>query len=448
MTKKSLYQVLGVSCNASAEDIRKAYRALALRLHPDKNPGDASAGEAFREVSIAYSTLSDVGKRRAYDLTGDADGNAQAYGHGTGAGTGVHRTGPVDPMEIFEDLFDLSSLFGNIKFATENTRSFFTSNTDTNTKSKPSTRCYSSKDATRTSRQSSPTEVKVPVSLTDVKRGCVKSINVETMEECDACEGTGIGSERERYVSCHRCHGACSIMTPVAPGISIQMKCEYCNGSGMVMNDDARVTESNACKACGGIGEKVTKRTLSVKLPCGVKDHHVHEMKNEGVLLRIMYDEDARACKNIDTVTGDVHLETGITLEEVMVGFDRVICLIDTCVRVQSKGYMDPSKPLIVRSAGIPTQRTIRERKQQKKNKSNAVHTQTHEEFGDVYLHFCVKWPDAVASKQGKRLRKFADVLEKMLADSKETSAPTSASEPDPDNVAHSHATITVKVKL
>ena len=161
MPKRDYYEVLGVSRNAGDEEIKKAYRRLAVKFHPDKNPGDKTAEEKFKEIGEAYEALSDLQRRAAYDQYGHAafDPRARA-GRGFGGAGGFH-----DPFEIFREVFGGGSIF----------ESFFGGGQDPSQPQRGGDLRYD-----------------LEIALEEAALGCEKEISVTKLDRCDTCNGSGM----------------------------------------------------------------------------------------------------------------------------------------------------------------------------------------------------------------------------------------------------------------
>lgn len=228
--KRDYYEVLGVAREASADDIKAAYRKLALKNHPDKNPGDKAAEERFKEAAEAYEVLSDADKRAAYDR----------YGHaGVGGGAG------------FQDVRDIFGAFGD-DLASELFGSFF---------------------GGAGGRRGGPLRgrtlrVEIVLSFDEMARGVAKTITLKRNESCGTCRGTG-SRDGSRPVACATCRGQGRVS--VNQGFfAIARPCPRCAGEGLVVE--------NPCAACQGAGLAPQKREIALQVPAGVPD---------GVILRV-----------------------------------------------------------------------------------------------------------------------------------------------------------------
>lgn len=228
MAKRDYYEVLGVSRDADAEEIKKSYRKLAIKHHPDKNPGDKSAEENFKELSEAYEALSDPQKRRAYDQYGHAAFDPRTRAGRAGAG-GFH-----DPFEIFREVFGGSSIFDD----------FF--GTSRNDPSQP--------------QRGNDLRYDLEISFEEAALGCEKEISVTKPERCDVCEGSGVEAG-SKVKTCPTCHGRGQVIS--SRGIfSIAQTCPHCQGTGRVVE--------KPCKRCHGAGRRDQSSKIKLRIPAGV----------------------------------------------------------------------------------------------------------------------------------------------------------------------------------
>jgi len=234
MSKRDYYEVLGVAKNASDEEIKKAYRKLAMKHHPDRNPDNKGSEEKFKEAKLAYEILSDAEKRSAYDQFGHAGVDPQAgMGGGGFAGGG------------FSDAF--SDIFGDIFGGGGGNRR---------------DRVYRGADL----------RYNLEIGLEEAAHGTETKIRIPTLEECSACHGSGAKAGTQPS-TCPTCSGHGQVR--IQQGFfSVQQTCPRCGGTGKVVADP--------CTACHGEGRVKKHKTLSVKIPSGVDNGDRIRLSGEG----------------------------------------------------------------------------------------------------------------------------------------------------------------------
>ena len=233
MSKRDYYEVLGVARNASDEDLKKAYRRCAMKHHPDRNPGDASAEAAFKECKEAYEVLSDGGKRRMYDQHGHS-----AFEHGMGGGNAGPGFGGADMGDIFGDIF------GNI---------------------------FGGGARQQGPRRGADIGYVMELDLEDAVAGVEKRIEIPTLANCEPCKGSG--SADGKVETCATCHGRGQVRMQRGP-FQMQAPCPHCSGTGK--------TIPNPCPHCDGNGRVEDEKTLSVKIPAGVDNGDRIRLAGEG----------------------------------------------------------------------------------------------------------------------------------------------------------------------
>ena len=225
MAKRDCYDVLGIPRGASKEDIKKAYRKLALKYHPDKNKGDKTSEEKFKEASEAYHILSDDKRKANYDQFGHA-----AFESGGGAG-GFQGFGGFDSSsfsDIFEDFF---SDFGG-------------------------------GTSRRTSNRGNDLRYDVSISLEDAYKGTEKNVRYTTYKTCKSCSGSG-AAKGSKPIRCDYCSGRGKVRTNQG-FFTVQQTCPQCSGYGEMI--------STPCNNCSGNGKIQANENVTVKIPKGVDD--------------------------------------------------------------------------------------------------------------------------------------------------------------------------------
>ncbi|AGC03401.1 chaperone protein DnaJ [Candidatus Blochmanniella chromaiodes str. 640] len=231
MAKSDYYEILGISKNADEREIKKSYKRLAMKFHPDRNPGNTTAETKFKEIKEAYEVLSNSEKRAAYDQYGHA-----AFESGSMGATS--NSGGADFSDIFGDVF--GDIFGG------NRRS-------------------------RAGRGSD-LRYNIELSLEDAVRGIIKEICIPTLSTCEKCRGTGARSNAA-IITCMTCHGQGQVQ--IRQGFfSVQQSCPTCHGHGKIIKE--------VCSKCHGNGRVERSKTLSVKIPSGVNTGDRIRLSGEG----------------------------------------------------------------------------------------------------------------------------------------------------------------------
>lgn len=237
-TKRDYYEVLEVSRTASIEEIKKAYRRLAMKYHPDKNAGNKEAEEKFKELSEAYEVLSDENRRRQYDQFG-FEGLKSSFGPG-----GFNFSRDFTHFSDLEDIF--GGLFGGGGGGGLFEQIFGMAGGGGGGRSRAG--------------RGADLRYDLEITFEEAVFGCEKDITLPTSESCDACQGTGAepGTKKE---SCRRCGGHGVVVT--ASGFfRVQQECPACGGRGE--------TIAHHCRACGGSGMVKTRKAIQLKIPAGV----------------------------------------------------------------------------------------------------------------------------------------------------------------------------------
>ena len=248
MVKRDYYEVLGLNQNASGDEVKKAYRKMAMQYHPDRNPGDKAAEEKFKEAAEAYEVLSDQKKRSIYDQ----------YGHDGLRGTfsqGGFQWSDFSHFRDFEDILgDLlgGSFFGDI----------FGTRRGTTTRRGP--------------KRGGDLQVRLKLSLEEIVKGVEKKIKLTRMQACSTCNGTG-AKDRDSVKTCPTCHGT-GEMRQISRSLFGQVvnvtTCRTCGGEGHVIEQP--------CPACAGQGRVRGTSTISVKVPQGVATGNYIPIRGQG----------------------------------------------------------------------------------------------------------------------------------------------------------------------
>ncbi len=235
MSKRDYYEVLGVNKSADESEIKKAYRKLAMKYHPDRNQGDSDAEAKFKEASEAYSILYDKEKRSAYDQFGHSavDGNSQGGGFDFSSS---------QFSDIFEDFFGDSSFFGG------------------------------GGRRRKSNNRGSDLRYDISINLEEAYLGKKFKVKIPTQVKCDDCSGSG-AAKGSSPVTCNVCGGAGQVRSQQG-FFSIQQTCPQCQGSGSMISDP--------CKSCRGAGRMQKTKSLMVTIPKGVDDGSRIRLSGEG----------------------------------------------------------------------------------------------------------------------------------------------------------------------
>ncbi len=237
-TKRDYYEVLGVERSCQADDIKRAYRRLALKYHPDKNPGNKESEQKFKECAEAYEVLSDPEKRQRYDQ----------YGHDGLRGAGMHdfsRMNYDDSFSMFEDIFG-GSFFGGGRRGGGHSRA---------------SRGYD-------------IETQIELTLGEVLTGVEKNLEFKRRDYCETCSGRGNEPGHDPEI-CATCGGQGQVAQSGMGGLfRMVTTCPHCNGAGR------RIT--HPCKSCRGTGRTIKGRMVSLKIPAGIRDGQAVRLTGEG----------------------------------------------------------------------------------------------------------------------------------------------------------------------
>lgn len=252
MTNRDYYEILGVEKSSSDADIKKAYRKMAMKYHPDRNKGDASAEKKFKEASEAYEVLRDPQKRARYDQFGHAGVNGGPGGFGGG---GVDFDGMG-----FEDIFSrFSDIFGGSFFGEE---------------------FGGSRGRSRASRQpgtpGSDMKIRMPLELDEIAFGTEKKLKIKKQIVCDKCSGTGAETDSD-FETCSTCNGMGEVRqvtrTMLGQMMNVQA-CPTCQGEGRIIK--------NKCTKCAGEGRIKGEETVKINIPSGVSNGNYITLRGQG----------------------------------------------------------------------------------------------------------------------------------------------------------------------
>lgn len=352
MSDKDFYEILGVSRSASEDEIKKAYRKLAMKYHPDRNPDNKEAEEKFKEAQKAYDILSDKEKRAAYDQYGHAgvDPNMGAGGFGGGFG-GFGGGAGFD----FGDIF--SQMFGGAGGSRQ-----------------PD---YSGEDL----------QYGLDITLEEAAAGAKKRITIPTHEECDVCHGSG-AKPGTSATTCSTCHGSGTVHVRQAI-FQVQQTCPTCHGSGKEIKEP--------CTKCRGAGVVKTSKTVEVNIPAGIANGQRIRLSGEGepgrfgapagdlyVVVRV------KPHKIFERDDSDLHCELPISFTTAALGGEVEVPTLDGKVKLQIPKETQTGRRIRVKGKGI------------KELRSNNV--------GDLYCHIVVETPINLTDRQKELLEEFEKI--------------------------------------
>ena len=361
--KRDYYEVLGVSKGASDDEIKKAYRKLAKKYHPDVNPGDQAAEAKFKEVNEAYSILSDKEKRARYDQFGHAGVDPNYGAGGPGGGFGFDM-GDIDLGDIFGSFF--GGGFGGFG---------------------------GSASARRNGPQKGESlRANLTITFEEAAFGCEKEINLNRSEECEACHGSGCepGTTAE---TCPDCRGTGVVRVQQRTGgfaFSSTAACTRCRGTGKIIH--------SPCKSCGGSGSVKKSKRITVTIPAGIDDGQAVSLRGQGnagknggpagdliVGVRVKPSNQFRR----DGTT--VLYEQPVTFYQAVMGAELEIPTIDGKVKYNLPAGTQPGTTFRLRGKGIPE---LRGRGR-----------------GDQYVTVRVQVPSSLTGEQKEALRAYAEAM-------------------------------------
>lgn len=330
-SKRDYYEVLGVAKGASADDIKKAYRKLAVKYHPDKNPGDKEAEEKFKEAAEAYAVLSDADKRAKYDQFGHA---------------GVDGAGP-DFSGGFGDLNDiLNDLFGGGFSGFGGFGGGFGGFGGGRGQRQQQQRVYRGRDI----------RVRVKLTLEEIAKGVEKEISIEKSVPCPDCGGRGARNSSD-IKTCPACNGTGQVQRVVNSifGQTVTYStCQQCGGEGKII--------SNPCRTCGGSGLVRKRETIKVKIPAGVEagmqltiQGEGHAAKNNGINGDLLVVIEEQEHPNLKREGNNLYYTKVISIPEAILGAEVEIPCLDGTYKVKVEPGTQSGTVVRLRGKGLPT---------------------------------------------------------------------------------------------
>lgn len=329
MAKRDYYEVLGVNRNASADEIKKAYRKKAIQFHPDKNPDNKEAEEHFKEAAEAYEVLSDAQKRQRYDQFGHAGMGGQGGFGGGGAGMSMD-----DIFSMFGDIFGGGGGGGFGGFGG-----------------------FGGGGGQRGQRvnRGSNLRVKVTLTLSEIANGCEKKIKVKKYVSCNTCHGSGAKGS-SGFTTCSTCQGSGQV-TRISNTFLGQMQttsaCPNCGGEGKII--------SAKCDSCHGEGIVRDEEVLDLKIPAGVAEGMQLSVSGKGnaarrggvpgdLLVLIQEEEHPELIRDENDLIFDLFL----SFPDLAIGTTSEITTVEGKVKVKIEAGTQPGKILRLRGKGLP----------------------------------------------------------------------------------------------
>ncbi|HMV11610.1 MAG TPA: molecular chaperone DnaJ [Nitrosomonas sp.] len=349
MAKRDYYEVLGISRDADENEIKKAYRKLAMKHHPDRNAGDTKAEEKFKEAKEAYEILSDASKRAAYDQYGHAgvDTSAAGAGHGQGFGDAF--------SDIFGDIFGMRGGGGRSNV-----------------------------------HRGADLRYNLEITLEQAARGSETKIRIPTMTTCDTCNGSG-AKPGTSPKTCSTCDGHGQVRMQQG-FFSIQQTCPKCHGSGKMI--------TSPCSSCHGAGRIKQHKTLNVKIPIGVDDGDRIRLSGEGEAginggpagdLYVVIQLSSHPV--FQREGNDLHCEIPISFATAALGGEIEVPTLEGHAKIKISAETQTGKIFRLRGKGI------------KGVRSNSA--------GDLLCHVAVETPVNLTARQKELLQELEDISQK-----------------------------------
>ena len=360
--KRDYYQVLGVDKSASADDIKKAYRKLAMKYHPDRNPGDKSAEEKFKEVGEAYEVLSDADKRSRYDSYGfagvDPNFNPNAGG---GFGGGFGGAG-----------FDFGDIFGDFFGGGASSRS-------------------ASQNAPRRGEN---VMARLELTFEEAAFGCEKEVSAPRIENCPNCHGTG--SADGQIETCSRCHGTGQeqvVQSFMGMRMQTATTCSQCGGRGKIIK--------TPCSTCKGKGKVRKNNRVKVTVPAGIDNGQTLRVRSEGCVGAnggptgdLLVEVRVKAHETFVRDGYDIRCAVPISFTQAALGAEIQVPTLEGNVSYTIPEGTQTGKEFVIRDKGIPELNNSRRR-------------------GDLRFTVVVETPTKLTREQKELLRKLDGSLEK-----------------------------------
>lgn len=326
MAKRDFYEILGVTRNATQEELKKAYRKMAIKYHPDKNPGNKEAEEKFKEAAEAFGVLSDENKRARYDQFGHAGVGSSDAGSGFGGFSGAGMS-MDDIFAQFGDIF--GGHFGGFGG-------------------------FGRSSGRRTNRGGD-IRVKVRLNLQEVAHGVEKKLKLNKQVKCNVCNGTG-AENGTAFATCNTCNGSGTVIgvaNSIFGRIQTQNACPTCNGSGKIV--------TKGCAACSGQGVVSDSEVVTFRIPAGVQEGMQLTVSGKGnaprgggvngdLLVLIEEEQDEELIRD----GNDLVYTLFLTFPEAVLGTNTEIPTVDGKARIKIDPGTQPGRVFRLKGKGIP----------------------------------------------------------------------------------------------
>lgn len=356
MAKRDYYELLGVGRDASEADLKKAYRKLAMENHPDRNPDDPAAEDRFKQISEAYTVLSDPQRRAQYDRFGHAGAGPGGFG------------GDFGDLGGFQDLFE--SLFGDV---------------------------FGGGGGARRRRgrgqRGADLRYNLELELADVLAGTNRSLKIPKMRRCGGCSGSGV-SPGHTPTTCERCRGS-GQMVFTQGFFRVNRPCDACQGAGEIVKDP--------CTECRGVGRVEGQQTLDVTIPAGVDDGARLRLTGEGEAgiaggpagdLYVVVSVRAHPLFTRDGT--DLHCDVPISFVQAALGDEIDVPTLEGKVQMRVPDGTQSGKLLRLKGRGLPPLMPRADRSQLERMR------------GDLYVRIFVEVPTKLSARQRELLEEFA----------------------------------------
>ncbi len=367
-TKRDYYEILSVTRDADGTTIKKSYRKLAVQYHPDKNPGDSTAEDRFKELGEAYEILMDGEKRAAYDRYGH-----QAFGQGGGGGGGRGATAGHDPFDIFREVFGANGGGGGGGGGIFD--QFFGGGGGGGA-------------ADSSGRQrGADLRYDLQIDLEEAATGVEKEIEIRKLTKCDPCSGSG-AQKGSSSVTCSTCRGRGQVV--VSRGFfQVAQTCPTCSGSGSVIE--------RPCKTCDGDGRTEQKSRIKLKIPAGIE--HGSRLRSSGNgeaglrggaagdLYVVIHVQESDI---FEREGSDLHTDVPVPFTTAALGGEIRVPTLEGAVNLKIPAGTQGGATFKIKGQGMPI-----------------LHSSAK---GDLYTEVKVEVPQKLNGEQRKKLEEFADL--------------------------------------